>query len=464
MSKNLPTRVEIDDGLGIVLLALAEPEELKRAQGWLEEAGYTVLGSSDPLHAHRLIQRRLDLDAVVAEHSFCVGQTSLLEAVLDSPKGLEIILAGPADVFLVTQAIAAGATSFLPHPMTQSDLLSQVLRAVQSGRQLRIEESFLLAHPAEVQFEGLVGTGPRMAEVIDRIRKAAPADVPVVILGESGTGKELVARAIHSSSSRADGPFVALHLLAMAPGVLESELFGHKKFAFTDAKTERIGKLQLADGGTLFLDELGDIPLEVQAKLLRVLESKSFEPVGSNESITSDFRLIAATNQDIQAMIKARTFRQELWQRLSVVKIELPALRERRGDLLLLVEHFAREAAQRHGKPVPTFDREALAALSRYSWEEGNIRELRNVIESLIVLAGPRVELRDIPREIRGGDEASDPPGSEGASLAGQSMDTIEREAIRQTLEMTGGNRKAAAELLQIGERTLYRKIEKYDL
>ena len=306
-----------------------------------------------------------------------------------------------------------------------------------------------------------------MREIMATLRKAAPTAAPVVILGETGTGKELIARAVHDSSGRS-GNYVALHLLAMPAGLIESELFGHKKGAFTGATTDRTGKLELADGGTLFLDELGDIPLETQAKLLRVLETKEFQPVGDNRTLRSDFRLVAATNRDIEGMIAEGTFRPELWNRIDVVRIELPPLRERRADIPVLVESFVDDVASRYGKTVEAFEPEALQALVRYPWTVGNIRELRNKIEKIVVLAnGPRIGLRDLPRELRQGTEAE---GLEleseagGAPLAGRTMEDIERDAIKQTLELTGGNRKQAAKLLQIGERTLYRKIEKFDL
>lgn len=460
-SKNLPQRLR-GDVHGTILLALEDGDERGRALDWLESADYAVLVASDPEAAKKTVRTRLDIDVVVAERPFCEGNDSLFAAAEES--GVELIMAGPADVFVVTQALAAGAVSFLPHPLTQTDLMVQVLRAVQRARHAQLHQDHLLAQPEEVDFEGIVGTTPRMKEVMNILRKAAPTDAPIVILGESGTGKELIARAIHRASPRsAKGEFVALHLDATPAGLIESELFGHKKGAFTGALADRTGKLELANGGTLFLDELGDIPLGTQTKLLRVLESRTFEPVGSNTEISSDFRLIAATNQDIEAKIADKTFREELWYRLNVVRISLPPLRDRRSDIALLADSFAKEFATRYGKPIDGVDREALAVLSRHGWK-GNIRELRNVIQNMVVLAsGPRLTLRDVPRELRG-HESAEAPAQGDVSLAGRSMEEIEREAIRETLKLTDGNRKAAADLLQIGERTLYRKIEKYDL
>jgi len=301
-----------------------------------------------------------------------------------------------------------------------------------------------------------------MQELRAEIDKLANVELPVLVLGETGTGKELVARAIHQNSKRSSRNFVALHLLSTPAGLVESELFGHKKGAFTGAHADRVGKLEQADGGTLFLDELGDIPLETQTKLLRVLETQSYEPVGSNRSAKSDFRLIAATNQDIEGMIRDKRFREELWHRLNVIAVSLPPLRERRADIPLLVDSFAKEFAARYDKPYDGVEPEAMAALQRYDWP-GNIRGLRNKVQHMVVLAdSPRLSLQDVPREVRGAAADAPEPGS--ASLAGRSMNDIERDAIAATLDLVGGNRKQAAELLEIGERTLYRKIEKYGL
>ncbi|MBL4846374.1 MAG: sigma-54-dependent Fis family transcriptional regulator [Planctomycetes bacterium] len=461
---HLPRRLPADDAPGTVLLALPNEVERKQAEEWLVEVGYVVLSESERQVARSLIEHRLDLDIVIAEHTLCVGDNNLFEAVQASPDGLGLVMAGEADVFLITQAMAAGAASFLPHPMTQLDLLSQVALALQRAR--LTQQTFLPGSSSKVSFEGVVGSSPKMRELMSTLRKAAPTGAPVVILGETGTGKELMARAVHDSSGRT-GKFVALHLLAMPAGLIESELFGHKKGAFTGATTDRVGKLELANGGTLFLDELGDIPLQTQAKLLRVLETKEFQPVGDNRTIKSDFRLVGATNRDIEAMIKVGEFRPELWNRMDVVRIELPPLRERRADIPTLVEQFVEDVAKRYGKTIEAFEPEALQALVRYPWTLGNIRELRNKIEKIVVLAnGPRISLRDLPRELRpeGGAEAELEFTSGETALAGRTMEDIERDAIVQTLALTEGNRKQAAKLLQIGERTLYRKIEKFDL
>ena len=461
MAKDLPQRVP-PEGHGRVLLVLAEGAERDRAIEWLGEAGYDVVLAEDDEQALALLDKRLDIEVVVAESRFAGPLLVLINQV---PVGLALILIGPGDVVAVTQGMAAGALAYLTQPLTQLDFLAQVLRGVRRSRMQVLATDRMLPQPVEVDFGGVVGATPRMREVMDVLRKAAPTDAPVVILGETGTGKELIARALHNSSPRRSGPFVALHLLATPEGLLESELFGHKKGAFTGALTDRTGKLELADGGTLFLDELGDIPLETQAKLLRVLETKSFEPVGANRTVRSDFRIVAATNQDIEGMIRDKKFREELWFRLKVVRVELPPLRERRADIPLLVERFLADAAERFKKPVSGVAPEAMTLLQRHPWQGGNIRELRGVIEQMVILAdGEQLTPRDVPREIRGAAAEADESSESGFVLAGRTMEEIEREAIKETLKMTDGNRKAAAELLQIGERTLYRKIEKFNL
>ena len=454
---DLPQRVPVEADATRVLVLLP-PGSAEEAATWLSEDGYLPIVAKDPADAARLAANRLDLEVAVVE---VPAAEEVLRAARKGPAGLEVVLVGPDDVFTVTQAIAAGAFSYLSWPLARGDLAYHVARALHHAEHARLAEERRLVLPAEVQFEGIVGNTPRMREVMQTLRKAAPTDAPIVILGETGTGKELIAQAVHESSARKKGPFVALHLHATPAGLVESELFGHKRGAFTGALADRVGKLEQANGGTLFLDELGDIPPETQTKLLRVLETRSFEPVGSNKSVSSDFRLIAATNQDIERLIAEKRFREELWYRIKVIKVELPPLRERRADIPLLVEHFLREYATRYSKRLDGVEPETMAALQRQPWP-GNIRDLRNVIHHMVVLSdGPRLTWKDLPAELRGG---AAPEAAGSGALAGRTMDDIEREAIKATLELTEGNRKKAADLLQIGERTLYRKIEKFGL
>jgi len=301
-----------------------------------------------------------------------------------------------------------------------------------------------------------------MQEVLQTVRQVAPAKSNVLILGESGTGKELVARAIHSNSPRRERNFVAVNCAALSEGLIESELFGHVKGAFTGAVAAKEGRIVHADGGTLFLDEVGDMPLLTQAKLLRVLETREVQPVGGNTPRKVDVRLVAATNRDLRVLVKEGTFREDLLFRLQVVVIELPALRERSGDVPMLIDHFLGELARAHKRNVRGVSPEARAALVRYAWP-GNVRELRNVIENMVLLArGDVLTLDDVPEQVR---ERSTPAKRSGAyELAGRALSEVERDLIEANLTLVGGNREKAAKVLGIGERTLYRKLKEYGL
>jgi two-component system response regulator HydG len=302
-----------------------------------------------------------------------------------------------------------------------------------------------------------------MQRVFEVLGAVSGTNATVLVTGESGTGKELVARAVHANSPRRDKRFVAVNCAALSEGLIESELFGHVKGAFTGALAAKEGRIVYADGGTLFLDELGDMPLSTQAKLLRVLETREVQAVGDNTLRKVDIRLVAATNRDLRAMVRAGTFREDLLFRLAVVTIDLPALREREGDIPLLIEHFMAELSAQHGRSVRGITPEARTALVRYPWP-GNVRELRNVIENMVLLArGDVLELDDVPESVREGAAAARRGGG-GYQLAGRSLAELERDLIAANLELAGGNREKAAAILGIGERTLYRKIKEFGL
>jgi two-component system response regulator HydG len=311
--------------------------------------------------------------------------------------------------------------------------------------------------------EGIVGESDAIDRVRAQIRQFAATHIAVLVTGESGTGKELVAQAIHRNSKRARKPFKPLNCAGLSASILESELFGHVRGAFTGAERDRQGVFEYADGGTLFLDEIGDMPIEMQAKLLRVLESGEVVRVGDNEARHTDVRLISATNHDLEKLIGEGKFRRDLLYRIRGAEIHLPALRERREDIGPLVRHFLAMFAKRTGKIVTDISPEAVRAMLRYDWP-GNVRQLKNVVETMVaVCEGPVLELHHIPAEVRvSGEEGegTEPTGS----LAGLSLDQIEKQAIRNTLRMTGGNREQAAQMLGIGERTLYRKLREYGL
>jgi two-component system response regulator HydG len=293
------------------------------------------------------------------------------------------------------------------------------------------------------------------------IQRVADSKLTVLVLGESGTGKELVARAIHRHSPRHDKPYRAINCAGLHENLLESELFGHVKGAFTGAVSDRKGLFEVVDGGTLFLDEVGDMPLTMQAKLLRTLESGEILPVGSNEIRQVDVRIIAATRRDLREMIDKGEFRDDLYYRLHQATIRLPALRERRDDVPLLIDHFLKEACKIHDKQVDSITPEAVRRLTSHQWP-GNVRELRSVVDAMVVMADhARLDVEDLPENIRG---SRDIVLAGAPTTAGLTMDQMERIHIANTLKLTGGNREKTAKMLGIGARTLYRKLREYGL
>jgi len=311
------------------------------------------------------------------------------------------------------------------------------------------------------RFEGIVTCSDLMLPVFDQTRRAGEVDATVLITGESGTGKELIAEAIHANGPRRDGPFVVVNMAAVPANLIESELFGHVAGAFTGSTQTRIGRFEAADGGTLFIDEIGDLALECQAKLLRVLENHCVTLVGSNEDRTPDVRVIAATNRDLQAMVREGTFREELYYRLNVVTIALPPLRDRPEDVEHLVDHFLDELSAGHGGPRPVPDRELMDFLRSYDWP-GNIRQLRNCVESMFVLSGsPTLTMDDLPEMMvrrRDGRETLHLDLPHGVTL-----EDVEKATVYQTLDRCRGNRTHAARALGISVRTLQRRLKRWE-
>ena len=378
-----------------------------------------------------------------------------------------IIITGFGSVEKAVDAMQLGAFSFLEKPLNREALRATVGNALRQ-RELSLKNAALNRLVNEkFGFEGIVGNSQAMQDVFNRLRQVAPTDARVLITGENGTGKELVARAIHFNSKRRQGPLVAVNCGALSGGVLDSELFGHAKGSFTGAVKDHVGKFEAADGDTLFLDEVGELPLETQVKLLRVIESKEVTPVGSNTPRKIDVRLISATNKILPDQVKKNEFREDLYFRLKVVEIRLPALRERRGDIPLLAQNFIAEFAAQHGKTLKGIDHAAMNCLLAHEWP-GNVRELRNTVEEMVVLAqGDLLTVNDVPQLLRGKTPVAIPlaPAPVGVgSFVGMTMEQIEREVIRQTLAANEGNRERTAKMLAIGERTLYRKIKEYGL
>jgi two-component system response regulator AtoC len=360
------------------------------------------------------------------------------------------------------EAIKKGADDYIAKGKLNIDELEFRIR--RSLRQQKIEsENQQLHQQLDKQYglEHIIGESPVMQEIFDRVRQVAPAQTTVLITGESGTGKELIARAIHQLSARARAPMVTVHCAALAPTLLESELFGHEKGAFTGAHERRIGRIEQAQGGTLFLDEIGEIDPTVQIKLLRFLGERTFERVGSNKTLVADVRLIAATNKNLEEMVKEGKFREDLYYRLNVVPIQMPPLRDRREDIPLLANAFLREFAQKNNKSISQFEPEAMDLLTNYSWG-GNVRELRAAIEGAVVLGrGPTISSRDLPPKIR-----NYHPALEAGPLvpANLTVEEAEKQLIIRALQDCKGNRTEAARKLGISRRTLHRKLHEYHL
>ena len=363
---------------------------------------------------------------------------------------------------IAVEAMKRGADDYIAKGRLQIDELE--LRIARALRQQNLEvENVALRQQLDSRFglENIVGESPAMKEIFEVVQQVAPTRATVLITGESGTGKELIAKALHQLSPRAKQPFVTVHCAALAPTLLESELFGHERGAFTGAHERRIGRFEQAQGGTLFLDEIGEIDATIQVKLLRFLGERTFERVGANKTLSADVRLVAATNRNLEEMVKAGKFREDLFFRLRVVEIELPPLRARPGDIPLLAQNFLREFAQENGKPVADFTADALAALMEFSWP-GNVRELRTAIEHAVVLSrGERITRRDLPPSVRGGNPGTETKITEGKGL---SVKEAEKQLILRALKETDGNRTRAAEKTGMSRRTFHRKLHEYHL
>ncbi len=365
---------------------------------------------------------------------------------------------------LAVDAMKRGADDYIAKGRLQIDELEmRIARAVRSQK-LEVE-NVVLRQQLEEKFgmENIVGESPAMKEIFEVVRQVAPTRATVLLLGESGTGKELVARAVHQLSPRARQPFVTVHCAALAATLLESELFGHEKGAFTGAHERRIGRFEQAQGGTLFLDEIGEIDATIQIKLLRFLGERTFERVGSNKTLTADVRLVTATNKNLEALVQAGTFREDLFFRLRVVEINLPPLRERVGDIPLLAQEFLREFAEENHKPVKDFTADALELLLNHRWP-GNVRELRTAIESAVVLCrGERISARDLPRTLRADAGAAADAGRE-LVKNDLTVKEAEKQLIVRALKETKGNRTRAAKKIGMARRTFHRKLHTYHL
>ena len=422
--------------------------------------GYEVATAADGQEALEAVTRG-DVDLLITDLKMprLSGEELLRNVSAQLPTMPVIILTGHGTIESAVQAMHDGAYDFLTKPVNL-DRLSLLVKRALTSREMAVQNR---AMQEELErrsgFASIIGRSAEMKQVFEMVRQVAPSRSSVLITGESGSGKEMIAEALHYNSPRKDKPFIKLHCAALTESLLESELFGHEKGAFTGAIARKRGRFELAHLGTLFLDEIGEINQNVQIKLLRVLEEKRFERVGGEETVEVDVRLIAATNRDLKEAISKGLFREDLYYRLNVVNIHIPPLRERKEDIALLVAAFLKEFTQENGRQIEGIDAKARLALYNYSWP-GNVRQLRNSIESAVVLSkGTTITLDDLPPNIRGDSGTNALRLSVGASLA-----EVEKEVIRSTLAREGGNKSRTAEILGIGRKTLHRKIEEYGL
>jgi two-component system response regulator HydG len=454
---------EPDDRLRVLVIDDEEAHAEVVAEA-LERVGYDcTVATSGTAGARRLDQDEFDVILTDLRMEDLDGLAILRKAKKEQPDAEVVVITGHGDVKTAVEAIKQGAANYLTKPLDMSELRAVVEKAAERVRLAKANRELQRQLDEKFGFEGVVGNSPKMHEVLAKLKAAAPTSATVLIEGETGTGKELVARALHFNSPRKNKPFVAMNCTALNENLLDDELFGHEPGAFTGADRLRKGRFEYANGGTLFLDEVGDMPLALQAKLLRVLENQEVFRIGSNEPIKVNVRLASATNRDLEKAIAEGTFRRDLYYRLKVVTIKLPPLRERREDIPLLCAHFLKEFNQRHGKHVTTIAEPVRKAMAAYDWP-GNVRELRNLIESMVVqdqdgvLGLNDLQEGDALRQVQTSANHVGGP----ADLVGRPLTDVERYYIERALELTRGNRKEAAKLLGIGERTLYRVMKEW--
>ena len=443
----------------VILIVEDDPNVGESIRSFLEKRGYSILLASNGKEAlPRFRQEMVDLvitDLVMPK----MDGMALLEAVKKlKPETEVIVISAQGTIEKAVQAMKMGAFDFIEKPINPRVIAMVVERALEKqtlvlqNRDLRsqLEDKF--------HFKNIVGKSEKMVKIFELIRHISSYDSSVLITGESGTGKELIANAIHYHSPRASMPVIKVSCASLSEGIIESELFGHEKGAFTGAITSRKGRFELAHGGTLFLDEVEDIPPSTQIKLLRVLQEGEFERVGGNKTIKVDIRIIAASNRDLQEAVEQGTFREDLYYRLNVVNIKLPSLRERKEDIPFLAQFFIEKYNQKYRMKVKGISQRAMNVFVNYQWK-GNVRELENTIESIMVVNSPEaIDLPHLPQEIR---DFKESPGIISIRI-GTPLDEVEKEILLQTLKATKGNKRKAAQLLGIHVRTIHRKMEEW--
>ena len=451
-----------------ILIADDQPDVLAALRLLLKAEHYEIQTASSPKGVLNAVDSQ-QLDIVLMDLNYARDTTSGSEG-LDllsrihavDPDLPVVVMTAWGNVDLAVEAMRRGARDFIQKPWDNARLLTvlrtqvELVQALRRGQRLEAENIALRDSGANGS-PRIIAESPAMKNVLNLVERIGPADANVLITGENGTGKEVIARALHSISARSSKPLVSLNAGALAEGVFESELFGHVRGAFTDAKADRAGRFELADGGTLFLDEIANVPLNLQPKLLRVLETGEFERVGSSKSQKADVRVLSATNADLNAEVSQGRFRQDLLFRLNTVEVHLPPLCDRREDILPLAEHFLRQHREHYRRPIEGFSPEAIDALRRHSWP-GNVRELDHVVERAVLLtSGNTISAFDLALRSAGDASVS-------ARLEELSLEEVERLLIRKALSRFDGNANLAAEALGLSRSALYRRLQKYGL
>lgn len=429
----------------------------------LKRAGYSALAVPGPREAMDVVRSETP-DLILMDMNFTLsttgeeGLTLLKQVKIFRPDVPVILMTAWGSIQLAVQGMQAGAFDFITKPWNNAALLQRIETALE-----------LSATPAEILQEQsdalnrshIIGKSQGLTDVLNTVARIARTNASVLITGESGTGKELIAEAIHINSQRAKQPFIKVNLGGISQSLFESEMFGHKKGAFTDASADRIGRFEMANKGTIFLDEIGDLDPSCQVKLLRVLQDQTFEVLGDSRPRKTDIRVVSATNADLRKMVSERTFREDLFYRINLITVKLPALRERREDIPLLARHFADRQAEVNGLPRTEFSADALQFLTRLPFP-GNIRELKNLVERTILVSGkPILDASDFDAQYLRQDE---PKAAAGSAFAGMTLDEIERQTILQALERYKGNLSQVAMALGISRAALYRRLEKYGI
>ena len=429
----------------------------------LKRAKYEVQAVAGPREAIEIV-RSVAPQLILMDMNFTLsttgeeGLTLLKQVKIFRPDVPVILMTAWGSIQLAVQGMQAGAFDFITKPWNNVALMQRIETALELTADKQKPEAPVVDNDG-FDRSHIIGKSKPLMDVLATIKRIARTNASVLITGESGTGKELIAEAVHINSSRAKKPFVKVNLGGISHTLFESEMFGHKKGAFTDATSDRMGRFELADKGTIFLDEIGDLDLSCQVKLLRVLQEQTFEVLGDSRPRKVDIRVVSATNADLSRMVREHTFREDLFYRLSVFQVHLPALRERAGDISILAAAFAKSFSEKLSYSISEMTPAFLEALEKQSWK-GNIRELRNVIErSLIVCEGGRLDICDLPLEIQNTHYECSDDSAEGFELA-----AMERRHIARVLEYTKGNKTETARLLKIGLTTLYRKIEEYKI